>query len=237
MPLLWFGYRAQRDAGQADRRIGIRWGLHWLAFLVASGLGSALVAVGHLEWAGFGSLVVLLLSLTYFHAALHLDRRLLPISGVAAACYLVTLFVPEYQWTLAGVLMAAALVWQALLGVRTRNAAHPTSPDPTDPDIGILDELQSLNGLLDHRVRLAICVLLSKYDAMSFSRLKQVLEETDGSLGTHLRKLEDGGYLALDKTYRGRRPVTWYQLTADGQTRLEQHIANLMRLLGRAQSR
>ena len=67
---------------------------------------------------------MLLLSLTYFHAALHLDRRLLPISGVAAACYLVTLFVPEYEWTLAGVLMSAALVWQALLGVRTRNASH-----------------------------------------------------------------------------------------------------------------
>ena len=30
---------------------------------------------------------------------------------------------------------------------------------------------------------------------MIFSRLKQVLVETDGSLGTHLRKLEDAGYL------------------------------------------
>ena len=104
----------------------------------------------------------------------------------------------------------------------------------TDPDIPSLDELHSLNGLLDHRVRLAICVLLSKHDAMSFSRLKQVLEEKDGSLGTHLRKLEDAGYLAIDKTYRGRRPVTWYQLTAAGQIRLQQHIANLMRLLDRA---
>ena len=104
----------------------------------------------------------------------------------------------------------------------------------TDPDIPSLDELQSLNGLLDHRVRLAICVLLSKHDAMSFSRLKQVLEEKDGSLGTHLRKLEDAGYLAIDKTYRGRRPVTWYQLTAAGKNKLRQHIANLMRLLDRA---
>lgn len=104
----------------------------------------------------------------------------------------------------------------------------------TDPDIPSLDELQSLNGLLDHRVRLAICVLLSKHDAMSFSRLKRVLEEKDGSLGTHLRKLEDAGYLAIDKSYRGRRPVTWYQLTPAGQTRLQQHIANLMRLLERA---
>ena len=36
-------------------------------------------------------------------------------------------------------------------------------------------------------------MLLSKYDAMSFSRLKEALEEKDGSLGTHLRKLEDAG--------------------------------------------
>ena len=38
--------------------------------------------------------------------------------------------------------------------------------------------------------------------------------EKDGSLGTHLRKLEDAGYLAVDKTYRDRRPVTWYRLTS-----------------------
>ena len=98
----------------------------------------------------------------------------------------------------------------------------------------MLSELQSLNGLLDHRVRLAICVLLSKHDAMSFSRLKQVLQERDGSLGTHLRKLEDDGYLAIEKTYRGRRPVTWYQLTAAGHTRLITHIESLLHLLDRA---
>ena len=105
---------------------------------------------------------------------------------------------------------------------------------PTDPDIPGLIELESLNGLLEHRVRLAICVLLSKHDAMSFSRLKQVLAEKDGSLGTHLRKLEDAGYLAIDKTYRARRPVTWYHLTAAGRTRLQQHITNLTRLIERA---
>ena len=106
---------------------------------------------------------------------------------------------------------------------------------PVDPDVPDLDELAALNGLLQHRVRLAICVLLSKYDAMSFRRLKEVLEEKDGSLGTHLRKLEDAGYLAVDKTYRERRPVTWYQLTAAGQQHLAQHIRNLTRLIERAQ--
>ena len=102
-----------------------------------------------------------------------------------------------------------------------------------DPDVPGLDELAALNGLLEHRVRLAVCVLLSKHDAMSFSRLKQVLGETDGSLGTHLRKLEDAGFLAIEKSYRGRRPVTWYELTAAGRTRLQQHVANLMKLIDR----
>ena len=103
----------------------------------------------------------------------------------------------------------------------------------TDPDVGGLDELGSLGGLLEHRVRLAICVLLSNHDAMSFSRLKQVLEENDGSLGTHLRKLEDAGFLAIEKSYRDRRPVTWYELTDRGRRQLKLYVANLMTLIER----
>ncbi|MDE0449173.1 MAG: hypothetical protein OXH96_21100 [Spirochaetaceae bacterium] len=118
------GYRAGRNAGQGSARIGARWGLHWLAFMAAGALGAALVAAGHLPWSAFGSLVVLLLALSYFHAGLYLDRRMLAIGVVLGACYLVTLFVPGYQWTLAGVLVAVALVWQAILGARTQDAAR-----------------------------------------------------------------------------------------------------------------
>lgn len=93
----------------------------------------------------------------------------------------------------------------------------------------------ALDGLRDeHRVRLAICVLLSRHDAVSFTRLKELLDETDGSLGAHLRKLEDARYLSVEKTYRDRRPVTWYRLTAKGRKRLEAHIDGLTQLLGRA---
>ena len=120
----WLGYRAGRHAGQGSRRIGVRWGLHWLAFMAAGALAAALVAAGHLPWSAFGSLVVLLLALSYFHAGLYLDRRMLAVGGVLGACYLVTLFVPGYQWTLAGVLVAGALVWQAILGARAHDAAH-----------------------------------------------------------------------------------------------------------------
>ncbi len=120
---LWWGFRASRRLGQADRRTGVRWGLHWLAFVVAGVLGGMLVAAGHLQASGVGPLWVLLLSLSYFQSGVHLDRRHLPVSGVLGVSFLVTLFVPVYASTLAGVLMAAALVGEALLGARTSDAA------------------------------------------------------------------------------------------------------------------
>ncbi len=103
-----------------------------------------------------------------------------------------------------------------------------------DPDIQALDELAALNGLLEHRVRLAICVLLSAHDALSFTRLKGALGETDGSLGAHLRKLEDAEYVSAEKTYLNRRPVTWYRLLPLGRSRLRQQIDGLTQLIDRA---
>ena len=44
------------------------------------------------------------------------------------------------------------------------------------------------------------------HDALSFTRLKQALGETDGSLGAHLRKLEDAEFVSTEKTFRSRRP-------------------------------
>lgn len=105
---------------------------------------------------------------------------------------------------------------------------------PTDPDVPGLDELGHIDTLLEHRVRLAVSVLLSRHEAFSFSRLKELLHETDGNLGAHLRKLEDAGYVSVEKTYRNRRPVTWYRLTAKGRRQLERHLDGLAQLLERA---
>ena len=104
----------------------------------------------------------------------------------------------------------------------------------SEPDIEALKELAALNGLLEHRVRLAICVLLSTHDALTFTRLKHALEETDGSLGAHLRKLEDAEYVLAEKAFRSRRPVTWYRLTGIGRSRLRRQIDGLTRLIERA---
>ena len=85
--------------------------------------------------------------------------------------------------------------------------------------------------VLEHRVRLAICVLLARNDALSFARLKQLLGETDGSLGAQLRKLEESGYVEAVKEFRDRKPVTWYSLQPTGRTRLIEHLQGIAALL------
>ncbi len=92
-------------------------------------------------------------------------------------------------------------------------------------------DLGGIDKLLEHRVRLGICVILSRNDAVNFKRLKQLLEETDGSLGAHLRKLEESKYLRVKKRFEKRRPVTWYILSKTGQNALKGHIDAMDRMI------
>lgn len=101
----------------------------------------------------------------------------------------------------------------------------------TEGDGGSWAGLSGLNKLLEHRVRLGICVLLSRHDSLNFSRLKVLLEETDGSLGAHLRKLEDAGLVKVRKTFQDRKPVSWYKITPLGTRELTAHVSALEKLI------
>ena len=98
-------------------------------------------------------------------------------------------------------------------------------------EAGLLD---AADPVLEHRVRLAACVLLSGADEISFSRFKEVLQQTDGNLGAQLRKLEDEGYVSPRKVFQARKPVTWYRLTDQGRQALGKHLQHLQRLVARA---
>ena len=94
--------------------------------------------------------------------------------------------------------------------------------------------LDAADPVLEHRVRLAACVLLSGADEISFSRFKEVLQQTDGNLGAQLRKLEDAGYVSLRKVFQERKPVTWYRLTGEGRLALGSYLQHLQRLVAQA---
>ncbi len=89
-----------------------------------------------------------------------------------------------------------------------------------------------LDDLLQHRTRLGACALLATTDALSFSRLRELLAETDGNLGANLKKLEEAGYIAADKSFVARKPVTTYTLTSHGRQQLKAHLAALKALIG-----
>ena len=67
---------------------------------------------------------------------------------------------------------------------------------------------------------------------MAFPRLQELLEMTAGNLSTHLRRLEDAEYVAVEKTHRGRTPVTYIALTTRGRRAFEDYTAALREVLG-----
>lgn len=87
--------------------------------------------------------------------------------------------------------------------------------------------LDGLDPALEHRVRLAIAVLLARHGEISFAAFKQQLDLTDGNLGAQLRRLEDDGYVSLRRDFVERKPVTWYALTKDGRKALDKHLKAL----------
>lgn len=95
--------------------------------------------------------------------------------------------------------------------------------------------LNNLDPLLQHRSRLGALVLLSSADALSFTRLKALLDETDGNLGAQLRKLEDAAYVSVKKEFLDRKPVTWYSLTPKGQRALKMHLKAIESLIKSAE--
>ena len=58
---------------------------------------------------------------------------------------------------------------------------------------------------------------LSTAETADFTALKTRLQATDGNLSVHLRKLEEAGYVAIDKSFAGRKPLTTVSLTKAGR--------------------
>ncbi len=102
---------------------------------------------------------------------------------------------------------------------------------PGGPALPVLDPVIHAQPRL--RVTVALAAL-GEEDRISFPRLQELTGMTAGNLATHLRKLEEAGYLDVTKSYRRRTPVTWLSLTTTGRRALEQYTAALHTLLASA---
>jgi DNA-binding MarR family transcriptional regulator len=98
-------------------------------------------------------------------------------------------------------------------------------------DIGRLDDV------IHGRMRLGIMAYLADAEVADFNELKAVLEATQGNLSIHLRKLEDAGYVAIEKSFIGRKPRTRARLTGSGRAAFAEYLDAIARLLGAAAPR
>src|SRR5436190_6735454 len=88
-----------------------------------------------------------------------------------------------------------------------------------------------LDRVIHERMRLGIISALAANDKLSFTDLKKLLNTTDGNISVHARKLEDAGYVTMEKSFKGRVPLTEYLITRDGKRALERYLDHMEALI------
>ncbi|HIE37776.1 MAG TPA: transcriptional regulator [Anaerolineales bacterium] len=97
--------------------------------------------------------------------------------------------------------------------------------------------MPDLNPLIHQPTRLRIMAALiglNEGDKVDFGFLQDLLGLTAGNLSVHLQRLEAAGYVAVEKTFVGRRPKTWVWVTRKGRDEFAAHVGALERIIGEA---
>jgi DNA-binding PadR family transcriptional regulator len=97
-----------------------------------------------------------------------------------------------------------------------------------------MPELPELNPVVHGKLRLALLSLLIGVEEAEFTWLRAKTGSTDGNLGAQLLKLEEAGYVAVEKKFVERKPQSIYRITASGRTALTEYVQALRQLLGGA---
>ena len=94
--------------------------------------------------------------------------------------------------------------------------------------------MAQLDDIIHQPVRLQIMsalVSLDQKEQVNFIYLRKLLKLTDGNLGAHLSKLEEAGYIKLEKTFVKKKPCTFISSTGKGRDAFAEHIKALEEIL------
>ena len=92
--------------------------------------------------------------------------------------------------------------------------------------------IENLNKIFDSRIRLGIMSALMVNAEVNFNELKELLSITDGNLETHLKTLEESGYVKIQKGFIGRKTNTTYSVTKAGEKAFKTHLTALEKMIG-----
>lgn len=86
---------------------------------------------------------------------------------------------------------------------------------------------RELDPLLHSQLRLAVVSLLMSVDSAEFTFLKEKTNATAGNLSVQIEKLAEAGYISVEKSFRGKRPLTTCRMTKTGIRAFEEYVNNL----------
>lgn len=93
--------------------------------------------------------------------------------------------------------------------------------------------LPPLNPLLHSELRLAIVSTLISLEQADFVFLKKQTGATAGNLSVQIDKLQKAGYIAVEKSFRGKMPCTICRITPEGINAFEEYVEALRGYIGR----
>jgi DNA-binding transcriptional ArsR family regulator len=94
--------------------------------------------------------------------------------------------------------------------------------------------MTDLDRVIHEPARLLIVALLAGVKQADFLWVLNQSELTKGNLSSHLAKLEEAGYVEIEKTYRGKTPLTLLRLTRQGHAAFQGYRRSLTGLLGKS---
>ena len=90
---------------------------------------------------------------------------------------------------------------------------------------------ESLDKVLEHRIRLQIMSILVANDGYEFNALKDILSISDGNLASNIKALEREKYVSVSKSFIDRKPNTKYKITERGKNAFKKHLDALEAVL------
>ncbi len=81
-----------------------------------------------------------------------------------------------------------------------------------------------IDRVIHEKGRMGIMSLLAASPELSFTEMRDTLEMTDGNLTTHIRTLQEAGYVSIAKSYQNNRPLTTCSLTTAGRKAFATYI-------------
>lgn len=92
---------------------------------------------------------------------------------------------------------------------------------------------KDLDPLLHSQLRLAVMSLLLGLESAEFTFIKEKTNSTAGNLSVQLDKLSEAGYVAIDKSFKGKKPVTTCRITKKGIKAFEEYVNTLKQYINK----